>query len=53
MMEGTHTEVATAARDTERTPLLEEQGCDDIRFWNNEVQGNVEGVQEKISEVLK
>ena len=41
------------ARDAERTAWLHGQGYEVMRFWNNEVVGNIEGVlttvREKIS----
>jgi very-short-patch-repair endonuclease len=36
------------SRDTLRTSWLEQQGFRVIRFWNNEVLGNTEGVVEAI-----
>lgn len=35
---------AESARDVRRTHILEEQGYRVIRFWNNEVLENIEGV---------
>ena len=35
-------------RDQSRTAFLEREGFRVIRFWNNEVQGNIEGVVEAI-----
>ena len=31
--------------DQERTEYLEEQGCKVIRFWNNEVMNDIEGIK--------
>ncbi|MBI2235322.1 MAG: aminotransferase class V-fold PLP-dependent enzyme, partial [Micavibrio aeruginosavorus] len=39
---------ADNAKDTERTAFLESKGYKVIRFWNNEVLGNIEGVVETI-----
>lgn len=39
-------------RDNERTVWLEEQGFQVLRFWNNEVLGNIEGVTQIIFERL-
>jgi very-short-patch-repair endonuclease len=39
-------------RDEERTMRLEERGYRIMRFWNNELLTNQEGVLEKIREVL-
>jgi len=41
---GQHNEVKDAAR----TKLIEEHGYRVIRFWNNDVMGNIEGVLETI-----
>jgi very-short-patch-repair endonuclease len=38
--------------DDERTRFLKEQGCTVIRFWNNEINTNIEGVCMKIKEYL-
>src|SRR4051812_11128106 len=40
-------------RDERRTAFLEEQGYRVIRFWNNEVLENLEGVLDAIGEALK
>jgi very-short-patch-repair endonuclease len=36
-----------------RTAWLEREGCRVIRFWNNEVLGNIEGVVESIRSALR
>lgn len=41
----------TKDKDSERDTWLEGQGFKVLRFWNNEVLGNLEGVLEKIKEV--
>ncbi len=38
--------------DLERDAWLEGQGFRVLRFWNNEILGNTEGVLERIREVL-
>ena len=38
--------------DKERTNYLEQLGYRVLRFWNNEVTGNLQGVLEKIQEEL-
>ncbi len=43
---GHHAEAS--ARDSFRTRLLEERGCRVLRFWDNEVLTNIEGVLEAI-----
>lgn len=44
---------ADNADDIERTKWLESQGYKVIRFWNNEVLGNIDGVLQVIDETLK
>jgi very-short-patch-repair endonuclease len=34
--------------DTQRTRILETHGIKVVRFWNNEIERNIEGVYEKI-----
>ena len=41
-----------AAYDAERTSLLESEGVRVLRFWNNQVLGEVEAVKHMILEVL-
>jgi very-short-patch-repair endonuclease len=41
------------ARDAERTRWLESQGFRVIRFWNNEVLANTDGVVAEILRVLR
>jgi len=38
--------------DATRTQYLEQQGYRVVRFWNNEVLGNIEGVLERLIAVL-
>jgi len=40
------------AADTERTRFLEAQGYRVVRFWNNEVLTNMDGVLEAIQQAL-
>ena len=40
-------------QDQERTKFLESKGYKILRFWNNEVLNNIEGVLQTISENLK
>ena len=44
--------VEQAEYDAKRTGWLESQGFQVLRFWNNEVLGNIEGVEETIQRVL-
>jgi very-short-patch-repair endonuclease len=45
--------VETERRDAYRTARLEVAGFEIIRFWNNEVSENLEGVLESIRQCLK
>lgn len=38
--------------DAKRTQKLEENGCKVLRFWNNDIQQNIEGVIEHIEKSL-
>jgi len=49
---GQHNEEGTKERDKERTMRLEERGYRIMRFWNNDVLTNLEGVLERIREAL-
>ncbi|MBY0355633.1 MAG: GNAT family N-acetyltransferase [Rickettsiales bacterium] len=40
------------SKDQERTAWLESQGLHVLRFWNNEVLENIEGVMAKVTETL-
>jgi very-short-patch-repair endonuclease len=40
------------AADQQRTKLIEDRGYRILRFWNNEVHSNIEGVLERISEAI-
>jgi very-short-patch-repair endonuclease len=44
--------VERAAADAERTTFLEEEGYRVVRFWNNEVLTNIDGVLEAIASAL-
>jgi len=49
---GQHNEGKTKERDEERTAWLKEKGYRVVRFWNNEVLTNLEGVLENMREAL-
>ena len=49
---GQHNEEKMTEGDEQRTMRLEERGYRIMRFWNNEVLTNVEGVLERIREAL-
>ena len=50
---GQHNEDKMKERDAERTTRLRETGYRVIRFWNNEVLANLEGILERIREALR
>ena len=50
---GQHNEREASERDQQRTAWLKERGYRVLRFWSNEVLVNMEGVLEKIREVLR
>jgi len=45
---GGHADPAQAAHDAERTRALQAEGISVLRFWNNQVSQNTEGVLEEI-----
>ncbi len=47
---GQHSEQIIA--DSSRTEFLMKRGCKVLRFWNNEVLNNIEGVKQIIAEEL-
>jgi very-short-patch-repair endonuclease len=49
---GQHNEDATFSSDLQRTAFLEQHGIMIVRIWNNEVFQNLEGVLQKIYDVL-
>ena len=50
---GQHNEDLIEGQDEVRTAWLNSQGLHVVRFWNNEVIDNLEGVIIKIQEALK
>jgi very-short-patch-repair endonuclease len=50
---GQHNEAAGISRDVERTAWLQSQGYHVLRFWNNDVLGNIDGVMQTITRALK
>jgi very-short-patch-repair endonuclease len=48
---GQHQE--SAPQEAERTRFLQDQGYRVLRFWNNEVLSNLEGVRATIAETLR
>ena len=50
---GQHGDADMANYDAKRKAWLEAQGIRVVRFWNNEVLGNVDGVLQVVAEVIK
>ncbi len=50
---GHHDKEVVRAADDIRAAWLMDNGYELIRFWNNEVQGNLQGVLEKISDAFR
>jgi len=50
---GQHNEGKTKERDEERSAWLKERGYRMVRFWNNDVLTNMEGVLERVREALR
>jgi very-short-patch-repair endonuclease len=49
---GQHNEAPVIQQDLQRTTWLESEGYRVLRFWNNDVLENLDGVLEKIKELL-
>lgn len=49
---GQHNEDKNIIYDIKRTKFLEEKGYKIVRFWNNEVDDNIDGVYEKLEKIL-
>ena len=50
---GQHNEDKNIIYDSERTKFLESNGYNVVRFWNNDIDNNIEGVYEKLLELVK
>ena len=50
---GQHNEEQNIILDTERTKYLKSKGYLVIRFWNNDIDHNIEDVYQKLEEVFK
>ena len=48
-----HGHETQVAKDAARTRYLTSQGYRVLRFWNNDVLGNIEGVMTRIHEALE
>ena len=49
---GQHNDLLEIKHDEQRTEILSHYGYTVIRFWNNEIDYNIEGVIEKLKEVF-
>ncbi len=49
---GHHNEQASIQSDKERQQFLESKGYTVIRFWNSDIDNNIEGVLEKIRKLI-
>lgn len=50
---GQHNENENIIKDIERTKYFEKEGYRVIRFWNNEIDNNLDGVYLKLKSVIK
>src|SRR3989304_4993164 len=50
---GQHNETPTKESDERRTQWFKVRGYQVLRFWNNDVLGNMEGILENVNMVLK
>lgn len=49
---GQHNDTQNISYDTKRTEFLESKGYKIIRFWNNEIDENMDGVYQKLEEIF-
>ena len=49
---GQHNEQINIEYDNKRTKYLKSEGYNVIRFWNNEIDNNIEGVYERLKHVF-
>ena len=50
---GQHNEATNINYDNKRTEYLKKEGYTVIRFWNNEIDNNLSGVYEKLTEIFE
>ena len=50
---GQHNEKEISKYDITRTELLNSLGYKVVRFWNNEIDNNIEGVYNKLKEIFE
>jgi adenine-specific DNA-methyltransferase len=48
---GHHDETRVRAKDTEKREFLRKEGYRILRFWNNEIDQNIQGVLKKILQI--
>jgi very-short-patch-repair endonuclease len=49
---GQHNEPSNISYDKQRTEFLETEGYKVIRFWNNDVSNNLEGIYQKLQKEI-
>lgn len=49
---GQHNNTNDIEYDNKRTKYLSEKGYKVIRFWNNEIDDNIDGIYEKLLEII-
>ena len=50
---GQHNELQNQEKDAERTNYIESRGYRVFRFWNKEINENIEGVYQKLLEIFQ
>ena len=50
---GQHSEKQNIEYDSKRTEFLKSEGFYVVRFWNNDIDNNMDGVYERLKEVFK
>ena len=50
---GQHNEIQNIEYDNKRTEFLKSEGFQVIRFWNYDVDNNMDGIYERLKEVFK
>ncbi len=50
---GQHNEPENIINDKIRTEYLESEGYCIVRFWNNEIDGNMSGVYDRLTEIVE
>ena len=50
---GQHNKEENISKDNIRTKILTDEGYKVVRFWNNEIENNLEGVYKKLLDVIE